>query len=905
MGLTMSKVAPFIQEGGEMGQLIRSYDWSRTSLGVPDRWPQSLRTALNIVLRSRFPMFLWWGPELICFYNDAYRPSLGLDGKHPSILGQPAEQAWPEIWHIIKPLIDQVLAGGEATWSENQLIPIYRNGKIEDVYWTFSYSPVIDEHDKIGGVLVTCTETTENVEARRRLEESEKRFRNTVMHAPVGILILRGPQYHIELVNKAYLHMIGRTENEVIGRPLFEPMPELRSMVGPLLDKVYKTGRSHTGTEFEITFSRNQKVEPGYFNFIYEPMFNDDGIISGITVVVSEVTREVEAQHRLQESERQFSQIVMTSPLAITILQGSDLVIEMANRVMLKNIWRKTRGEVIGKKITEVFPELMEQKYERLLNQVFNTGKTYRETEAEVFVSGNDGTRKFYLDFEYVPLFQKDGTVSGIIVSVSDVTEKVEARKKVEENEKKLNVVIQASELGIWELDLETDALSYSDRYLEIFGYKDSTTLTHDQLLRHLYPEDLPVRQAAFKNALISGVLDYQARIIWSDQTVHYIEAKGKVFYDALQKPVRMMGTVRDITKEKYHERELQEREKKFRMLADIMPQFVWTTDQDGRVDYFNRVVYEYTGLTPDQLLGDGWLQIIHPEERAINMSTWRAAVNTGDSYLFEHRFRRHDGQYGWRLSRAVPFRDPNGNVQMWVGTSTDIDDIKRHQQEKDDFIKIASHELKTPVTTIKAYVQLLLEQQYAKEYPVLSKSLATIDKQVSKLSRLISDLLDVTKIELGSFFPEKERFCITELISDVVSQLQAATRTHRLVLEDRDELFVDADRDRITQVLTNLITNAIKYSPAADRVIIRLGARNGHVLVSIQDFGIGLNSKDHDKIFHRFYRVESNDRSIIPGFGLGLFIVREIVTRHEGKVWVESEPGQGSTFFLSLPAAT
>lgn len=136
---------------GEMGQLTRAFDWSKTSLGTVDTWPQSLQTTLSILLSSKFPMFLFWGDQLLCFYNDAYRPSLGKEGKHPGALGKPGKEVWPEIWPFIQPLIDQVRSGGEATWSENQLLPIYRNGKMEDVYWTFSYSPVNDESGQVGG----------------------------------------------------------------------------------------------------------------------------------------------------------------------------------------------------------------------------------------------------------------------------------------------------------------------------------------------------------------------------------------------------------------------------------------------------------------------------------------------------------------------------------------------------------------------------------------------------------------------------------------------------------------------------------------------------------------------------------------------------------------------------------
>ncbi len=176
----------FLSGGGEMGDLIRKKDWSKTEIGNPENWPQSLRTTIGIITNSRFPMFLWWGKNLICFYNDAYRPSLGANGKHPSILGMPAKEAWPEIWGIINPLIIQVLSGGEAAWSEDQLILIFRNGKIEDVYWTFSYSPVKDETGSIAGVMVTCYETTGKINNLKQLEESADELRFTIEAGELG-----------------------------------------------------------------------------------------------------------------------------------------------------------------------------------------------------------------------------------------------------------------------------------------------------------------------------------------------------------------------------------------------------------------------------------------------------------------------------------------------------------------------------------------------------------------------------------------------------------------------------------------------------------------------------------------------------------------------------------------------
>jgi hypothetical protein len=165
---TQKESGDMFANAGEMGELMWAFDWASTSVGPVENWPSSLRAALGILLHSKHPMFLCWGPDLIQFYNDGYRPSLGL-GKHPQALGQPGRECWAEIWPVIGPLIEGVLARGASTWSEDQFIPITRNGYLEEVYWTYGYSPVLDESGRVGGVLVVCSETTGRVRAERRL----------------------------------------------------------------------------------------------------------------------------------------------------------------------------------------------------------------------------------------------------------------------------------------------------------------------------------------------------------------------------------------------------------------------------------------------------------------------------------------------------------------------------------------------------------------------------------------------------------------------------------------------------------------------------------------------------------------------------------------------------------------
>ena len=198
---------------GEMAELTRRFDWSKTPVGPVEAWPDTLLTAVNMVLANRHPMFLWWGPELVQFYNDAYRPSIRED-KHPKALGQRGAECWPEIWHIIGPQIEAVMSRGEASWHRNALVPIYRNGKLEDVYWTYSYSPIRDSQGSICGTLVTCSETTEEVLGQERLRKSEARFRSLVEQANVGFVIgdLVG---NLTYLNPKMLATLGYTVEEV------------------------------------------------------------------------------------------------------------------------------------------------------------------------------------------------------------------------------------------------------------------------------------------------------------------------------------------------------------------------------------------------------------------------------------------------------------------------------------------------------------------------------------------------------------------------------------------------------------------------------------------------------------------------------------------------------------------
>ncbi|HLA53446.1 MAG TPA: PAS domain-containing protein, partial [Flavitalea sp.] len=316
--------------GGETGKLIRAHDWSDSSLGTPDQWPQSLKTTLSIILHSRFPMFLFWGREHICFYNDAYRPSLGNNGKHPDAIGRKGHEVWPEIWDFIKPLIDQAMISGEATWHENQLLPIFRNGQMEDVYWTFSYSPVNDESGSHAGVLVTCTETTNSVLALTSMRESEQRFKNLINQATVGVVVLMGKELKIEVANDKYCELIHKPRQMLIGRGLFDVHPEAEEEFRPVIEEVLLTGRELHLSENTSWIKQDEEQLPVYMNLTYQPYKELDGKISGVIVLVTDVTEQVNALRKIAFEEER-------SRLAIDSAELGVFEVELQSDRMLSN----------------------------------------------------------------------------------------------------------------------------------------------------------------------------------------------------------------------------------------------------------------------------------------------------------------------------------------------------------------------------------------------------------------------------------------------------------------------------------------------------------------------------------------------------------------------------------------
>ena len=336
-----------------------------------------------------------------------------------------------------------------------------------------------------------------------------------------------------------------------------------------------------------------------------------------------------------------------------------------------------------------------------------------------------------------------------------------------------------------------------------------------------------------------------------------------------------------------------------FKFLADTIPVIVWTALPNGDYNYYNRRWYDYTGLTFEESKGEGWQSVIHPDDLPLTLSEWNKSIKAGIPFKAEDRKRSVHGVYRWHLAQALPFKDKDQHIIAWFGVCTDIEEQKRDMKKKDEFISMASHELKTPVTSLKAYTEILMMTLEGGENAKAVTMLTKMDKQIDKLTSLIGDLLDVSKANSGQLNFYFEEIDFNELVKETAGNMQLTSSKHKIKLHLTDTVMIKCDKNRIGQVIINLVSNAFKYSPQVGEIIITSAVTGKDITLCVQDFGIGIPLSEQSKLFSRFFRVTENT---YPGLGLGLYISNEIIKRHSGTMNFKSEEGKGSTFCFSLP---
>ena len=550
--------ADFLVGGGEMGALMRAHDWSGSSLGLPGSWSQSLRTVVRLMLNTGHPMYIWWGSDHACLYNDAYRESIGAE-RHPGSLGRPAREVCDEIWPIIGPQIEQVMSGLGATWNVNHLVPITRHGRREDVYWTYSYSPIDDESvaGGIGGVLVVCTETTQQVLAARQLTAERDQLAQLFEQGPTFMALLRGPEHRIELANPAYMELIGH--REVLGKTVVDALPEAAEQgYVALLDRVRESGEPHAanGAPYAFQATPGAGVTERIVDFVYQPIRDVEGRVSSIFVVGTEVTDRARADAALRESESRFRSALNAGRMGSweTDLQQmtrtwSDEGMALFGIDLVNGI-----GQVGGaddEYVNAMHPE------DRHLVQRFRALADQQDSfPAEYRIVKPGGTTLWLSGRGLVVERGADGRAKRLISIMADASERKQSEEALRTERERLSLALTAGQMGAFDLNLKDETLWWSAQTFALFGVSPGSFVpTRNGVAALIHPDDREAFEQRRAEAIAQRrpfMLDF--RVQTPDGRLVWLGYRGQAEYDPGGRPLRNFGIVMDITERKRFE---------------------------------------------------------------------------------------------------------------------------------------------------------------------------------------------------------------------------------------------------------------------------------------------------------------------------------------------------------------
>jgi PAS domain S-box-containing protein len=816
-------------------------------------------------------------------------------GKDPSVIGKTLHEALPELGgQPFHQLLQDVCNTGVAYEATEDLVQLVVDGVLQNFFYNFTYKPLLTTEGKVWGILNTATNVTDLVLARKRADYAEATLAFSLSAAEIGT-------WDLNLINKV-VTWDGRTK-EFFGFSKDDTVPyeDVLKRVHPDDSSIVDTAVNRAldirfGGNYDIKF-RTIGAEEGQLRWLHckgKAYFDEHGVPYRFSGISQDISSQILADEKISAAEH-LAQLALENVDA-----GSYLIHLPTNAITYTPLFAQivtgnyraglTREDFIN----YIHPDdylIRKSAYDEALR----TGKLFYEAR---FIWDDGSIHWVRVLGRYK--FDDDQTPTHFSGILQDVTAEAEAKQE----QLKL----------LWLIENSNDFISLSNAngqltYLNKAGQQmmgfDNVEKAKLHQNEYLMPDEI-----AKLEEVIYPTLQQEGR--WAGQITYRHYKTGEpipgfattlLLADlATKQAVGRATVVRDLRPELTAQKALMESEELFRAITTASPTALWMTDSQANITYVNRIWINWTGREFESHLGAGWLNSVSLEDLEMVKSKFVNDFSSLQYHESQFRIVHTDGTIRWIVCTGNPQYNTDGVFNGYIGACVDITEQKQLQQQKDEFIGIASHELKTPVTSVKAYAQLLQSIFQREGDEKKTSMLVKMNNQVDRLTSLIGDLLDVTKIQSGRLQFNDDYFDFNQLIIELTEDLQRTTTKHNIIIKLCDAATVYADKDRIGQVLTNLITNAIKYSPNSEDIIVTNAIKGNEVEVCVQDFGIGISKSKKDKVFEQFYRVSGDKQHTFPGLGLGLYISSEIVKREGGRIWVNSIEGEGSTFCFALP---
>jgi PAS domain S-box-containing protein len=785
-------------------------------------------------------MSIFWGEDSLFFFNDAFAPSIGIE-RRAAAMGRPGKEVGAEIWDVISPQILQVMSGDGATWHENQLVPIFRDGKTEDAYWTYSCGP-IDADDAptgVGGVLIIATETTQqilaeqematDVTARREaddaLRHSEAQLR-IILQAVPGVVYVKDRQGRMLMANQGTADLIGKPQAAFIGSTdaefLDDKAQALRVMEND--QRIMASGRREVVEEVV----NQPDGRPAVWLSTKTPLFNAEGEVVGLIGSSIDFTEQREAREILARSREELKterdrlvQMYEQAPGVMAILDGPNHIFTLANPAYMTLVGHR---EIIGKSVRDALPEVVGQGFFELLDYVFASGDPYVGSAASVRLqrTPNGPTEERFLDFVYQPVFGPDGAITGIFFQGTDVTERASAEAALREREEQLRLATDAADVGLWDVDVVNDVMFWQPRVKALFGISPNVPVSMADFYAGLHPDDAEATVAAYAAAAdpnIRATYDVEYRSVGKeDGVIRWVAAKGKARFDQNGRCVRVIGTAVDISLRKKFEAQILEMNETLEQQVQTRTAALLAAEDQLRQAQKMEAVGQLTG------------GIAHDFNNLL-------AGISGSLELLEARLTEG------RLSAVPKYIDAaQGAARRAAALTQRLLAFSRRQ---------------------------------------------TLDPKVVAVNRLVGEMMDLIQRSVGPTIT-LEVMASEDLWPTLIDPNQLENALLNLCINGRDAMPSGGDLKITTE-------NRTLEGAEAKQLDVAVG---DYIVLRVSDSGQGMAPEVIDRAFEPFFTT----KPLGHGTGLGLSMTYGFVKQSKGQIDITSVIGGGTTICLYLP---
>ncbi len=775
----------------------------------------------------------------------------------------------------------------------------------------------------------TIHSAIKNAQLSQELQRSEERFRTSVenmldcfgifsavRHETGEIL-----QFRVDYMNAAaceFSQMSSGEQGEYLGKII------LNMRENGLFEEccqVVKTGQPLVKESLVYTALNSQQQSTRIIDIRITKM--GDGFVAAWR----DVTEKKWAEAKLRESQQFIERIADTTP---GILYVYDLMEQ-------QNVYTNSQViNLLGYTVQQIqamdseflsslmHPEDWRRFFEHL--QLINASENGDILEFEYRMRHANGEWLWFFSRDTVFNRNVDGSPRQIVGTAFDITARKQAEEQLRLSNERFQLAAAAVNCLIYDRDLKKNTVSRTEGLTRILGYSlEETEPSAEWWIEKVHPEH--------RELLLNQLMDFctrenyyaiEYRMRHQDQQYRYVLDQGIIVRDPHGQVVRTVGSVTDISERKRAETALRESEERYRYLSNAIPQLVWICNIHGEYEYVNQRWCDFTGQKIQEAMEVGWTKVIHPDDIQIAIQAWMNALQTGEPYEQEMRYKRLDGSYVWHLARGVPMKNDQGKIIKWFGTSTDIDHRKQLEAErdhllqleqaargaaekanqtKDEFVAMVSHDLRSPLNAILGWAKLLRTRQL--DADTVTNALETIERNAQSQAKLLEDLLNMSRILRGQLQLEVRPVELVNIVKASVETAYPSANAKDIDLEsiiDESIPPIVGDTNRLLQVLGNLLSNAIKFTPSGGRVEVQLAkSDDSQILIQVSDTGLGIQPEFLPHVFERYRQADCNSQH--SGLGLGLAIARHLVQLHGGTIQAHSQgEGLGATFTIKLP---